>query len=122
MAYLETAEELPELVSLGLDNGSRSGLYRRVNLTDHRGERLTHEKFLDELLKGPLSVDEMKKRFPGVSYALEEIMDYQVEAGYAEKYNKDNRTMYKLTKEGREWRKFWLRWNKPELYRSLFKR
>jgi len=121
MAYLGAAEEVLGIVTLDTNTRTRSGPYSCIKIPEYKGERLMHEKFLDELLLEPLSVDQMKKRFPEVSYVVEEIMDDCVKGGWAEKYKKNNKTMFKLTKEGRELRKFWLRWNKPDLYGQYFK-
>jgi predicted transcriptional regulator len=116
MAYLKSAEEKPDLVTLNPDN---SRFYIGFDKYRPRGPtcpvdpiempihdpRFIHEKIIDELYdRRPLSKDKLMIRFHDLGDVLNKIIDREVRMGTIRMYEENGKIMYKLTKKGRE---FW---------------
>ena len=117
MAYLKSAEEKPNPVTLNPDNsrfytGSDKYQQKRTCPVDPsempiHDPRLTHEKIIDELYdRGPLSKDQLMTRFHELGDVVNKIMDREVRMGTIQMYEENEKIMYKLTKKGREFWRF----------------
>jgi len=117
MAYLKSAEEKPDLVTLNPGNsrfydGSDKYRPRRptcpvdpIEMPIH-DPRLIHEKIIDELYdRGPLSKDQLKTRFHDIGEVLNRIINREVEHGNIGMYEENGKIMYNLTQKGKE---FWM--------------
>jgi len=104
MEYTGVGETL-SLLPFNLNNRTCSP-YRSIKmLTDH--PMTFDEKMLDKLYKGDLSVNQLMKSFNMDHDTIMFLINSRVKREHVEMYKKGNRTMFRLTKKGKELVEFW---------------